>query len=152
MILSLVALVLGAAPALVADRSADIAALTEAKLVLWPKFYRESDADGLAGFLADEFVNFSDDGSRETKEEAIAWVRANKWDGAEHGFEYTISGIIFHGDDVANVYGIGRHDGYGPDVPCRMAYTSANIFVRHGGRWKAAFSHTSASKCETPGE
>lgn len=148
-ILSLAALALGAGPTPNVNRSADIAALTEAKLVLWPKYYRENDADGLAGFLADGFVNFGDDGSRETKSEAVAWVRANKWGEAEKGFKYTISEIVFYDDDVANVYGIGRYDGNGPDGPCRLAYTSANMFVRQDGRWKAAFSHTSASRCET---
>lgn len=39
-----------------ADREADIAALRDAKLNDWPRFYRENDADGLSAFLANIFV------------------------------------------------------------------------------------------------
>ena len=126
----------------------DIAALQEAKLRTWPALYKANDAEGLAAFLADGFVAFSDDGSTETKEQAVDWLRKNKWGGAENGFRYDIASITFHGADTANVYGIGSFDGKAEDgTACRMQYTSSNIFVRQGSRWKAAFSHTAGGAC-----
>jgi ketosteroid isomerase-like protein len=132
-------------------READIAALREAKLKAWPDFYRRNDADGLAAFLADDFVALSDDGSVETKEQAVAWVRANKWANANSDFRYDISDIVFYGVDTANVYGVGSFNGKGPGGTCRMRYTSANIFVRQGARWRPAFSHTSRAACAPQG-
>ena len=144
--LALLPLALAAAP-VAADRAADIAALTEAKLNAWPRYYREQDADGLATFLADDFVALSDDGARERKDQVVAWLRTHPWAGSENGFRYEIKDIVFYGADTANVYGVGRFDGRNEAGPCRMAYTSANIFVRQQGRWRAAFSHTSAARC-----
>ncbi len=132
-------------------READIAALREAKLDAWPDFYRRNDADGLAAFLADDFVALSDDGSVETKEQAVAWVRANKWANANNDFRYDISDIVFYGADTANVYGVGSFNGKDPTGACRMQYTSANIFVRQGARWRPAFSHTSRAACAPQG-
>ncbi len=133
------------------DHSADMAALREAKLKAWPDFYRRNDADGLAAFLADGFVALSDDGSLETKEQAVAWVRANKWANADNDFRYDISDIVFCGADTANVYGVGSFNGKDPTGACRMQYTSANIFVRQGARWRPAFSHTSRAACAPQG-
>ena len=127
------------------DRSADIAALTDAKLNLWPNYYRRNDGDGLAGFLADEFVAFADDGSVDTKKGAVDFARSSKWEIGERNFRYEISRIDFYSADVANIFGVGRYDG----ESCRMAYTSANIFVRRDGRWRPTFSHTSAARCDT---
>lgn len=130
------------------DRAADLAALREAKLNAWPGYYRTNDADGLAAFLADGFVAMGDDGSTETKGDVVAWVRANKWANAANAFRYDIKDIAFYGPDTANVYGVGSFDGKGADgTACRMRYTSANIFVREGGRWKPKFSHTSKAAC-----
>lgn len=129
---------------LLAGAPADIAALREAKLEAWPRYYRENDADGLNDFLAKGFVALSDDGGIETREQAVAWVRANKWANAENKFRYDIKDIVFYGNDTANVYGIGSFDG----KDCRMTYTSANIFVRESGRWRPKFSHTSKAACE----
>ena len=123
---------------------ADIAALTRAKLTEWPAYYKANDADGLAGFLADGFVALGDDGSSETKEQVVAWVRSNKWAGGDNGFSYAIKDIAFYGPDVANVYGVGSFNA----KECRMRYTSANIFVRDGQRWRPKFSHTSTATCQ----
>ena len=126
----------------------DRAALEEAKLRTWPALYRASDADGLADFLADGFVALSDDGSTETKEQAVAWLRANKWDNADNDFRYDISQIAQYGPGTANVFGVGSFNGKAADgSPCRMRYTSSNIFVRQQSRWKPIFSHTSAAAC-----
>jgi ketosteroid isomerase-like protein len=134
--------------AAIEDRAADIAALREAKLNAWPGYYRANDPDGLAAFLADGFVALSDDGSSETKAEVVAWVRANKWAGGSNGFRYDIKDIAFYSENIANVYGVGSFDGKAADgSACRMRYTSANIFVREGGRWKPKFSHTSKAAC-----
>ena len=153
MIGAAVAMLLALAPSHAASphRESDIAALREAKLKAWPGFYRANDADGLAAFLADGFVALSDDGSTETKEQAVAWVRANKWGNAENDFRYDISDIAFYGADTANVYGMGSFNGTGPDGACRMRYTSANIFIRQAGRWRPAFSHTSRAACAPKG-
>lgn len=134
--------------ATMADRTADIAALRDAKLRAWPAFYRDNDADGLQAFLADGFVVLSDDGSTETKPEVVAWVRANKWANAQGNFRYDIKDIVFYGADTANVYGAGSFDGKAPGgETCRMRYTSANIFVRERGRWRPKFSHASKAAC-----
>lgn len=129
------------------ERASDVAALRNAKLNAWPNYYKANDADGLAAFLADGFVALSD-GSSETKDQVVAWVRANKWAGGSNAFRYDIQDIAFYGPDIANVYGVGSFDGKGADGgACRMRYTSANIFVRDGGRWKPKFSHTSKAAC-----
>jgi hypothetical protein len=133
-----------AAAAVPPANGADVAALMRAKLTEWPEFYRTNNADGLANFLADGFVALSDDGTTETRAQVVAWVRANKWPGGDNGFSYAISDIVFYGPDVANVYGVGS---YNADK-CRMRYTSANIFVRDGTRWRPKFSHTSTAACD----
>lgn len=140
------ALVLAAATPVV-DRTEDIAALREAKLVAWPALYENNDADGLSRFLTDDFVVLNADGSSEKKADVIAWVRANKWANADNGFRYDIQDIVFYGPDTANVFGVGSFNGKGPDGACRLRYTSANIFVQQDGRWRPAFSHTSATAC-----
>jgi len=137
---------LTASAAAASDRGADIAALTEAKLNAWPAYYRNSDGDGLSAFLADGFVHIDGDGRMETKAEAVAWVRANRWDNANNGFRYEIRDIAFYSDDIANVYGTGSYNGAGADR-CRMIYMSANIFVRQQGRWRPMFSQTSNPAC-----
>jgi ketosteroid isomerase-like protein len=143
--MSLAVLALFAAGASPAD---DRAALEEAKLRTWPTLYRTNDADGLANFLADGFVQFSDDGSIETKEQAVAWVRSNKWANANNDFRYEISRIAFYGPDTANVFGVGSYDGKAADgSACRMRYTSSNIFIRDKLRWRPIFSHTTAAAC-----
>lgn len=131
------------------QRAADIAALTDAKLRMWPGYYRNNDAVGLEAFLADNFVQFSESGNVETKAAAVAWVRTNRWTNAQRDFRYDIRSIVFLSDDVANVYGVGSFDRAGGPA-CRMTYTSANIFVRQGGRWRPAFSHVSDPACAAP--
>jgi ketosteroid isomerase-like protein len=127
---------------------ADRAALEEAKLRTWPALYRANDADGLAAFLADGFVAFSDDGSIETKEQAVAWLRTNKWANADNDFRYEITRIDHYNAETANVFGVGSFNGKASDgTACRMRYTSSNIFLRQQARWKPIFSHTSAASC-----
>jgi hypothetical protein len=143
----LTALILLAASAL--DVDGETEALTKAKLETWPRLYRENDHEGLAAFLSDGFVALQPDGSVETKEQAVAWVRDNKWTNAQQNFRYEITAIRFYGLNTANVYGVGSMDGSGPSGRCRLRYTSANIFVREGGRWRPSFSHTSKPACHT---
>lgn len=141
-------LALGALAAADDGRSVDRAALEEAKLRTWPTLYRTNDADGLANFLADGFVAMSDDGSLETKGQVVAWLRTNKWSGGQSNFSYKIAAISFYGPDTANVYGVGSFDGKATDgSACRMRYTSANIFVKQGERWRPSFSHTARPAC-----
>ena len=85
------------------DRAVDIAALTKAKEVDWNGYYRRQDADGLARFLEDDFVHFQADGTIETKDQAVDWVRNNSWD-VGGTFKYVVSDIAFYGPDTANVY------------------------------------------------
>jgi ketosteroid isomerase-like protein len=142
-------LALLAATAAQADgHGADHALLEEAKLRTWPGLYRANDADGLADFLAEGFVAFSADGSVETKEQAVAWLRSNKWANADNDFRYDITRIAFYGADLANVFGVGSFNGKAGDgSACRMQYTSSNVFVRQQARWKPIFSHTSTAAC-----
>lgn len=140
-----------ASPALAAppDRASDEAELRRMKLELWPGFYRRQDADGLAAFLSDDFVAQQPDGVLERKADAVAWVRANPWTNAQRDFRYRIDAVAFYSDDLANIYGVGSF----ADADCaggRRAYSSANLFRREAGGWRALFSHTSATACAAP--
>jgi ketosteroid isomerase-like protein len=126
------------------SRAADIETLRQIKLEQWPGYYREQDWQGLQDFLTEDFVLVAPDGSAENREQTVEWVRDNPWGNADANFEYTIRRIDFYSDDVANIHGTGRFDG----EDCRMAYESANILVRKNGEWKAAFSQTSAPRCD----
>jgi ketosteroid isomerase-like protein len=128
-------------------READIETLTEAKEVAWNGFYRRRDAEGLADFLADGFILLNPDGTKESKADAVAYVRDNEWPGASSNFEYKVTAIEFYGPDTANVFGQGLFDSSEEGEQCRMRYTSSNIFVRQGDGWHPIFSHTSPAYC-----
>lgn len=140
----------GAPVSKLADRNADIAALTKAKLETWPSYYKNQDADGLADFLHPEFVFIQGDGGRSHYENEVDWVRNNPWSGdANDDFVYRIEDIIFMSDDVAMIYGEGtstRKDE--SDQPCAHSYWSSNTLRRVDGRWRPTHSHVSGAKCD----
>lgn len=120
-------------------------ALREAKLELWPRFYRESDAKGLADFLAPGFIAIAADGSISSREEELLWVANNVWNPID--FEYRISRIHCPSADTAVVVGEGRSIHAAKDGRrTENRYTSSNLFVLKDGRWRAAFSHISGER------
>ena len=135
------------ASASAAQRTDDRAALRQAKIEDWPGYYRRNDHKGLARFLADGFIHIEGDGTTETKAQAVEWVRTNQWTNAQNDFRYDIGEIVFYATDVANVYGVGSFNGRGSAEPCRMRYSSSNIFVRRSGRWHPIFSQTTKPAC-----
>ena len=130
------------------DRAADMAALTQAKKVTWRQLYDDQDADGLAEFLADDFILIaSDDFSPKNKE--VSWLRNNKWAGPED-FLYTIEDIVFITDDAALIYGRGTSTRTNENgSPCKHSYISSNTLRRVGDKWRPVSSHVSDNKCET---
>ena len=138
----------GAACASASDREADIATLTEKKIVIWPKLYAERDADGLDAFLGDEFVVLNPDGTKRTKADELKFLRETPPDDEESDFLYTIDDIVFPTDDMAIIYGHGDSTRETEDgEPCHHNYWSSNTLVRREGEWKAVFSHVSGVTC-----
>lgn len=131
------------------DKPADIAALTKAKIELWPSFYKNQDAEGLANFLHPDFIFITDTGSRSSYTEEVDWVRNNPWSGnANDDFVYHIEDIIFLGPDTAIIYGKGTSTRQTEDGrPCDHSYWSSNTLRRTGDRWRPSFSHVSGVKC-----
>jgi ketosteroid isomerase-like protein len=129
------------------DRDADIVALTHAKKVTWRELYDAQDADGLAAFLADDFILIAG-GNFTPKAEEVDWLRNNSWAGPED-FVYAIEDIVFITDDAAIIYGRGSSTRTGEDgTPCAHTYISSNTLRREGDKWHPVSSHVSDSKCE----
>jgi len=131
------------------DRAQDIETLREVKLVQWPAFYKNNDADGLANFLHEDFVFIQNDGSLSTYAEEVDWVRNNPWSGdANDDFVYHIKDIQFPSDDVAMIYGEGTSTRKTEEgQPCAHSYWSSNTLKRVDARWRPTFSHVSGSQC-----
>lgn len=125
------------------DRAADISELTRVKEVDWNGYYRRRDVAGLDAFLADGFIHFTSDGSIESKQDALDYVRENEWPGAANNFAYKVTDIQFYGADYANVFGVGSFDG----AECRMDYVSSNVLKRGEDGWHPMFSHSSPAFC-----
>ena len=131
------------------DREDDIAVLTEKKVYVWPKLYAERDADGLDEFLADSFKMLEPGGSTRTKAQEIQWLRETPPDEEQSDFLFTITEILFPGEDMAIVYGHGDSTRETDDGrPCHHNYWSSNTFIRQGGVWKPVFSHVSGVTCK----
>lgn len=132
------------------ERASDELALRRIKTRLWPDLYRHQDVDGLAGLLAEGFINIAPDGAVTTRGEELAWVRDNAWD--PEGFAYTVDRIVWQGDDSVLVVGRGesiRSDAQGQ--PCRHGYVSSNLLRRAPGAalgWQALSSHVSGVQCQ----
>ncbi len=128
-------------------RADDAAALRDLKIVEWRRLYDESDADGLAAFLADDFVLIGGEAGFSPKTAEVDWLRHNDWAGPDD-FRYTIEDIVFLNDDAAIVYGRGtstRTDAQGRS--CRHSYLSSNTFRRERGAWRPVTSHVSDATC-----
>lgn len=144
---ALVAALLGLLPATVFAGSCGPhePALRAAKLEQWPRYYRESDAQGLADFLAPGFISIAADGSVGSREEELQWVASSAWNPIN--FEYHISRIHCPSAGTAVVVGEGRSvqqtEGGGRT---ENRYTSSNLFVLNDGRWQAALSHISGER------
>ncbi|MDJ0711874.1 MAG: nuclear transport factor 2 family protein [Woeseiaceae bacterium] len=145
--LSCVGLLAGGAIA--GEHAADVAELTEKKMIVWPKLYAERDAAGLATFLADGFKVLEPDGAMRTKAEEIAWLAETPPDDKQSDFVFTIEEILFPSKDLAIVYGHGDSTREADDgKPCHHNYWSSNTFIRQGGVWKPVFSHVSGITCK----
>lgn len=127
-----------------------LATLTEIKIDVWPGYYKNQDADGLAAFLSKDFVFITDDGTRSNYEQEVDWVRNNPWSGSENDdFVYRIEGIVLQSNTVAIVYGEGTSTRTLDDgEPCHHSYWSSNTLRIEDGRWKPTFSHVSGVKCD----
>lgn len=138
------------ANALGPDRTLDEATLARIKKEVWPGFYRAQDADGLAAFLDDAFVNIGPDGAVTPRTKELAAVRAKAWTPAN--FRYEISEFIWLRDDLVIIVGNGSSDRTGDDgKPCRHVYTSSNLVKRAPDAplgWRALSSHVSGVKCD----
>lgn len=129
-------------------RAADIAELTEIKVNEWRRIYAERDAEALEDFLAEEFIVLSPVGVMSTKDEEIEYLRTTPPDSAPSDFVYSISEILFQGEDVAVIFGHGDSTRSTEEgEPCHHRYWSSNTLVRENGAWKALFSHVSDSSC-----
>jgi len=135
--------------ALASDRAADEAALSRIKTELWPSFYKDQDADGLAGLLDEAFVNIAPDGSVTPRAEELDGVRKYPWNPVN--FRYVVERFVWLGDDLVIVVGRGESDATGEDgKPCRHSYASSNLLTRAADAalgWRALSSHVSGVEC-----
>jgi ketosteroid isomerase-like protein len=127
--------------------SADIEALRDLKLRLWPKAYREQDTALLDRILDDSFQMIDGSGTISTKAEEMAWVRANK--PKYDRFRYEIERIDVYAGVSAIVSGMGTIEFDEKDGVRTVRYRSTNVLVKRDGRWRAVASHVSMLK-QTP--
>lgn len=139
----------GGACAKAPDRVADERALTHIKTELWPGFYRAQDAEGLAVFLDEAFVNIAPDGSVTPREEELAGVRDFPWNPVN--FHYEIEKFVWLKEDLVIIIGRGSSDRTNEDgLPCRHVYASSNLLERAKDAplgWRALSSHVSGAEC-----
>ena len=147
-LLAIAALAAVQAPAAQGARAADEAQLTRIKTETWPGFYRSQDADGLAAFLAEGFVNVAPDGAIASRAEELAGVRASRWE--PRNFRYTIERIAWLDPDLVLIVGRGASDRTEDGRACRHSYVSSNLLRRAPGTplgWRALSSHVSGVSC-----
>lgn len=125
----------------VAARDSDAARLRQLKTVDWPKAYREQDVPLLDKILAEEFEMISDDGSRSSKRDELAYIRKNRPTYASFHFEITRLEVFENG--TAIISGIGDIRGRDAKGSYRTKYSSSNVLIKRGGEWKAISSHVS---------
>ncbi|WP_428408831.1 nuclear transport factor 2 family protein [Hyphococcus sp.] len=132
------------------DRTADEAALTTIKTDIWPGYYRNQDAEGLAAFLDPAFVNIGPDGAVSTRADELEGVKAEPWNPSN--FRYEVGNFVWLRDDLVIVVGQGSSDRRNEEgQPCRHSYTSSNLLERAADApngWRALSSHVSGVKCE----
>jgi hypothetical protein len=124
----------------------DEAALRKAKLEEWPGYYRRQDVEGLRAFLHGDFRVVSNDGTTSTREKEVAWLRDNPWMPSD--FTYAIASIACPDADTAVVIGEGRSTRSKDGARVAHRYTSSNVFLRDGGRWRPVLSHISGERSE----
>jgi hypothetical protein len=141
------ALLIAVAPvAQSASCGAHESALRDIKLKEWPAYYRTGNAEGLRGFLLDEFRVIGGDGSVSLKEEEVAWVAKSVWNPKD--FLYTITSILCPGTSTAIIVGEGRFKGQVDGVWHKHRYVSSNVLLLDNGRWRPAISHISGERSE----
>lgn len=126
----------------------DRAFLRRLKTVEWPRAYREQDAAFLDRLLADEFERIGFDGTRSSKLEELARVRASRPDYDTLSFEITRLDVFDNGTAV--VSGIGTVTGRDEQGPYTMTYASSNVLLKKDGRWRAISSHVSGRTIQRP--
>jgi ketosteroid isomerase-like protein len=129
------------APAAESADADDIAQLRQLKEVLWPKAYRENDAELLARILHPQFVMVSADGRWFTREDELASLPGSTWPHEQFNFE--IRRLDVYHDHTAIISGQGRASGNGSDGPYCFTYQSSNVLVRDDHGWRAVASHVS---------
>lgn len=131
-------------PVVRAGEKSDAETLTHIKQVLWPKAYRDQDAQLLGEILADEFRMIDADGVWSSKSEEIAYVRANR--PAYEKFSFSIERLDIFENGTAVVAGTGTITGTDGAGAYTVRYQSSNIFIKRDGRWQAIASHVSGVK------
>jgi ketosteroid isomerase-like protein len=130
-----------------AAEAADIEALRDLKLRLWPKAYREQDTALLDRILDDSFGMIDGSGAISTKSEEVAWIKDNK-PGYDR-FRYEIERIDVYDGRSAVVSGLGTIEFDEKGGVRTVRYRSTNVLIKRDGRWRAVASHVSMLK-ETP--
>jgi len=129
-----------------ADLEQEEAVLRALKSDTWPGLYAANDADGLAAFLADDFVLIG--GGVRTRTDEVNWMRENSWDGPAD-FVFEVDDVIFLTPDSALVYGRGLSTRMAEDgTPCRHSYMSSNTLRRTDDGWHPVSSHVSDATCD----
>lgn len=148
-ILGIVMLVSGCSSTAPSDAEAR-AELRALKTTYWPGLYANKDADGLAGFLSDDFVLIAG-GTVGTKAEEVAWLRdPGDWSQAED-FAYRVIDVVLIAPGAAIVYGEGTSTSTNAaGESCRQTYLSSNTLRRVDGRWRPVSSHVSDVRCVPP--
>lgn len=138
------------APALATDVATDEAELREIKEKLWPRAYREGDAELLDRLLADEFRLIGPDGEWSDKASELEGVTRHRW--VNRSFRFEIRRLEVFENGTAVVAGRGVVLGPESDPGGGYQYQSSNVLIRRAGRWQAIASHVSGVRELTPEE
>ena len=121
---------------LVLADDSDRQALINIKEQLWPKAYREQDAELLDRLLHSSFQMIDAEGKRSTKANELEYVRTHEWN--VENFRFHIQRLDIYDAGFAVIDGMGETDTY--------TYMSSNYLVKEDGRWQAIGSHVSGFK------
>jgi uncharacterized protein (TIGR02246 family) len=109
----------------------------------WIDAYKTGDADELATILADDWRSIEPDGSRETKQSALAELKsgASKIDSYEFGpMDVKVLGrvAVVQGSDTE------KSTTKGKDTSGKYVWT--DVFVNRDGKWQAVRSQSAMAK------
>ncbi len=122
---------------LIAD---DKTELKHMKEVLWPKAYREHDAELLGMILHPTFQMVDSRGNWSSRAKELADLPSYAW--PHDDFAYDINRLDIY-DDMAVIAGEGRAHGITDGERYCLRYQSTNILIKAEDRWQAVSSHVS---------